>query len=72
MLLLPAVEVHPLWPNTSLRAYCKSMGIAVVAYASMGCGHLLHHPVVTEAASQAGKPAAQVRSEHEWVEQGKG
>lgn len=36
------------------------MGIATVAYASLGCGQLLQHPVVTEIAEQTGKAPAQV------------
>jgi diketogulonate reductase-like aldo/keto reductase len=37
------------------------MGIAVVAYASLGCGQLLQHPVVVDIAKETGKTAAQVR-----------
>jgi len=57
----PAVEVHPQYPNTQLREVCESMGIAVVAYASLGCGQLLQHPVVVDIAKETGKTAAQVR-----------
>lgn len=53
-------EVHPLHPSTALRQLCASRGIAVVAYASLGCGALLKHPAVVELARQAGKQPAQV------------
>lgn len=32
--------------QVTLRTFCKDAKIAVVAYASFGCGHLLAHPKV--------------------------
>ncbi|MEW5301826.1 MAG: hypothetical protein WDW36_004661 [Sanguina aurantia] len=59
----PAVnqmEVHPRRQNRQLRAACAEAGVAVVAYASMGCGELLCHPVVMAVAKECGKTPAQV------------
>lgn len=53
-------EVHPKRPETELRAACAAAGIAVVAYASLGCGQLLSEPVVQEVAARVGKTPAQV------------
>jgi hypothetical protein len=60
----PAVnqfEVHPRRQARALRAACAAAGVAVVAYASLGCGDLLKHPVVRQVAAAAGKTPAQVR-----------
>jgi len=43
-----------------VRAACAAAGIAVVAYASLGCGQLLSEPVVQQIAAKTGKTAAQV------------
>jgi hypothetical protein len=53
-------QVHPRYPNTALRQYCQAQGVAVVAYASLGCGDLLTHPTVVQVAAAAGKTPAQV------------
>lgn len=53
-------EVHPKRPETQLRAACAAAGIAVVAYASLGCGQLLAEPVVQKVAARVGKTPAQV------------
>ena len=39
---------------------CKRRQVAVVAYGSLGCGHLVKHPVVVDVARRAGKSPAQV------------
>lgn len=54
------VEVHPKHPEGALRAFCAEQGIAVVAYASLGCGQLLGEPVVQQIATRRGMSAAQV------------
>jgi 2,5-diketo-D-gluconate reductase A len=59
----PAVnqfEMHPRRPAAALRAACRAAGVAVVAYASLGCGKLLAEPVVQRVAKEAGKTPAQV------------
>jgi len=54
------VEVHPRRTCRALRAACSRAGIAVVAYASLGCGQLLGQPTVTCIASELGVSPAQV------------
>eukprot|EP00878_Enallax_costatus_P022091 GHUV01023425.1.p2 GENE.GHUV01023425.1~~GHUV01023425.1.p2 ORF type:complete len:150 (+),score=44.45 GHUV01023425.1:632-1081(+) len=53
-------EVHPRRPETALRQACAAAGVAVVAYASLGCGDLLKHGVVKQIAAQTAKTEAQV------------
>jgi diketogulonate reductase-like aldo/keto reductase len=53
-------EVHPKRQEAKLRASCAAAGVAVVAYASLGCGQLLNEPVVQQLAARNGKTAAQV------------
>lgn len=54
------IEVHPRYPQRDLRQLCECTGVAVVAYASFGCGTLLRDPSVGAIAAQYGKSAAQV------------
>lgn len=54
------VEVHPLRQCRQLRQACQEAGVQVVAYASLGCGDLLTHPVVQQVALESGKSPAQV------------
>ncbi|GBF88570.1 glyoxal reductase-like [Raphidocelis subcapitata] len=54
------IEVHPRWPQVHLRRACAEAGVAVTAYASLGCGQLLSEPAVRRAASEAGRSPAQV------------
>lgn len=56
------IEVHPRFQQTALRAFCKQHSIAVVAYASLGCGNLLDDETVCSIAEDIGKTPAQVRS----------
>ncbi|KAF6255387.1 Aldo/keto reductase [Scenedesmus sp. NREL 46B-D3] len=59
----PAVnqfELHPRRQEGPLRQACAAAGVAVVAYASLGCGHLLQQPVVRQVAARTGKTEAQV------------
>ncbi|KAG1675412.1 hypothetical protein FOA52_012331 [Chlamydomonas sp. UWO 241] len=61
--VLPAVnqiEVHPRRPSVALRRACREAGVAVLAYASLGSGHLLDNPVVTGAAAGLGVTPAQL------------
>ena len=61
----PAVnqfEVHPRRPCTELRAACAAAGVSVVAYASLGCGELLQHPLVCQVAAAVHRTPAQVRA----------
>ncbi|GFR40416.1 hypothetical protein Agub_g990, partial [Astrephomene gubernaculifera] len=53
-------EVHPRRQCRELRELCRQEGIAVVAYASLGCSELLGHPVVLRVAAQVGRTPAQV------------
>ncbi|EIE24217.1 Aldo/keto reductase [Coccomyxa subellipsoidea C-169] len=54
------IEVHPRFQQTRLRTYCDERELAVIAYASLGCGDLLSHDVVLKVAESHGKTAAQV------------
>ena len=56
------MEVHPRYPQRELREFCKQQSIAVVAYASLGCGDLLSHPTVQQTAQLCARTPAQVRS----------
>lgn len=64
--ILPSVnqvEVHPLWPQAELRAYCAARGISVVGYSPFGGGALLNpHPApeIIKAAITTGKTPSQV------------
>lgn len=51
--------MHPRYQQAALRAFCSQHGIAVVAYASLGCGRLLAHDTVLALARKLGRPAAQ-------------
>ena len=55
------IEVHPRYPQRELRALCQQHSIAVVAYASLGCGDLLTHPTVRLIAHEVDRTPAQVR-----------
>jgi len=54
------VECHPHYPQTALRRRCSELGVAVVAYSSLGQGELLQNQVVMDVAAAHGKTAAQV------------
>jgi diketogulonate reductase-like aldo/keto reductase len=54
------IEVHPRWPQARLRRACAEAGVAVVAYASLGCGQLLSEPAVARIAADVGRSPAQV------------
>lgn len=54
------IEVHPRYQQTALRTYCDEQELAVIAYASLGCGDLLEHHAVLKVADAHGKTAAQV------------
>lgn len=59
----PAVnqfEVHPRRPAAELRRLCADEGIAVVAYASLGCSKLIGDPVVESVAAETARSPAQV------------
>jgi diketogulonate reductase-like aldo/keto reductase len=54
------IEVHPRRPARALRAACAAEGVAVIAYASLGCGQLLREPAVARVAAEVGRSPAQV------------
>jgi hypothetical protein len=54
------IEVHPRYPQREVRQLCARLGIAVVAYASLGCGALLRDPTVTSIAAHCNKTPSQV------------
>jgi diketogulonate reductase-like aldo/keto reductase len=54
------VELHPLLAQPELRNYCKKQGIQIEAWAPLGQGRLLEHPVIKEIASKYNKSTAQV------------
>ncbi|MEV6583358.1 aldo/keto reductase [Streptomyces sp. NPDC051582] len=62
--LVPAVnqiELHPLFPQSELRAVHSTLGIATEAWSPLGQGkELLVLPAVTEAADRHGRSPAQV------------
>jgi diketogulonate reductase-like aldo/keto reductase len=53
-------ELHPRRQEVALRQACAAAGVAVVAYASLGCGDLLQQPVVQQVAARTGKTESQV------------
>jgi len=61
--LLPHVnqiELHPMCQQSETVRQCQQMGIHVMAYASLGQGRLVGHPVVAAVAAQLGCDAAVV------------
>jgi methylglyoxal/glyoxal reductase len=54
------VELHPLLAQPELRDYCKKQEIQMEAWAPLGQGRLLEHPVLKEIAAQYNKSTAQV------------
>lgn len=57
---LVQIEVHPRYPQRSLRKLCSDNDIAVVAYSSLGVGDLVKHPVVCQIAQESQHTSAQV------------
>ena len=55
------IEVHPRYPQTQLRSFCRHNNIAVVAYSSLGVGDLFNHPDVMQIATECQRTSAQVR-----------
>jgi diketogulonate reductase-like aldo/keto reductase len=68
--IIPAVnqvEMHPLWQQSKLRAYCKEKGILLSAYSPLGAAGNAHgtndvitNPTISEIAVKYGKTPAQV------------
>jgi methylglyoxal/glyoxal reductase len=54
------VELHPLLAQPELRDYCKKQEIQIEAWAPLGQGRLLEHPVLKEIAAKHNKTTAQV------------
>lgn len=54
------VELHPLFSQPELRDYCRKQEIQIEAWAPLGQGRLLDHPVLQEIASAHHKSIAQV------------
>jgi methylglyoxal/glyoxal reductase len=54
------VELHPLLAQPELRDYCKKQEIQIEAWAPLGQGRLLEHPLLQEIAAQYNKTTAQV------------
>lgn len=54
------VELHPRFSQPELRALHARLGIATEAWAPLGRGSLLTHPVVSDVARRCGRTAAQV------------
>jgi hypothetical protein len=62
------VEMHPLWQQAKLRAYCKEKGILLSAYSPLGAAGNAHgtndvitNPTIGKIAVKYGKTPAQVR-----------
>lgn len=61
--IIPAVnqiEVHPLWNQSELVAYCQEHGIVVQAYAPLARGAYLNKDTIVGIGAKYGKTAAQV------------
>ena len=58
------VELHPLCPQSSLRAFCAQHDIQVVAYSSLGQSKgkevLFQHPTIVDIAASSGRTPAQI------------
>ena len=54
------IEFHPACQQTELIELCQKHKIQIVAYASLGVGELLSHPVVNQVANRNERSAAQV------------
>ncbi|OLS35107.1 aldo/keto reductase [Bacillus sp. MRMR6] len=54
------VELHPLLTQPELRNYCRNQEIQIEAWAPLGQGRLLEHPVLREIAMAHNKSTAQV------------
>jgi methylglyoxal/glyoxal reductase len=54
------VELHPLLAQPELREYCRRNEIQIEAWAPLGQGRLLDHPVLQEIAAKYNKTTAQV------------
>jgi diketogulonate reductase-like aldo/keto reductase len=54
------VEVHPLLPQTELRAHCADRGVEVVAYSPLARGAVFDVPEITEVAAKHGVSEARV------------
>ncbi len=58
------VELHPLCPQHSLRAFCARHDIQVVAYSSLGQSKgkdiLFRHPTIVDIAASTGRSPAQI------------
>ncbi|MFP7298217.1 aldo/keto reductase [Neobacillus niacini] len=54
------VELHPLLAQAELRDYCRKQEIQIEAWAPLGQGRLLEHPVLKEIAAKYNKSTAQV------------
>lgn len=53
-------ELHPALPQRELVEFCKTLGIQVVAYASLGVGELLGDEAVAAVAARRQRTPAQV------------
>lgn len=54
------VEMHPLWPQRELRAYCADHDIDLVAYGPLGNGLVFDDPTLEQVATDRGVSVAQV------------
>ncbi|XP_053133594.1 glyoxal reductase-like isoform X2 [Hemicordylus capensis] len=54
------VEFHPELAQSALLDFCRQKGIHLQAYSSLGAGHLVGRPEVTEVARRRGRTPAQV------------
>ena len=54
------VEVHPFLRQPALREHCRAHRIHVQAYAPLGRGHRMDHPVLARLATRHGRTPAQI------------
>ena len=58
--VLNQIELHPLYQERALCAYCRENGIRLVAWGPLFRGKLMQHPAIVEIAAAHGKTPGQV------------
>ena len=58
--VLNQIELHPLYQERDLCAYCRENGIRLVAWGPLFRGKLMQHPAIVEIAAAHGKTPGQI------------
>lgn len=58
--VLNQIELHPLYQERDLCAYCRENGIRLVAWGPLFRGKLMQHPAIVEIAAAHGKTPGQL------------